>query len=211
MQKASKDIQLFIFIFYEYNSSGISNINALGLYDSMRTVTPLCFLINVSCLFNATVHGSVAKWSPLKPKTRRLWAKTPASPSCQRVWESHPSPAGSLAPCSMQYVCGDIHTHAVMPGAGCDSRGASLPRLTLRVLEEVDAGRTVSSVSAVPQVMEAVGWCVFQSVWIHRTCDTRTPVISNRPSPYTLTEVFQCWRFLHSIWQIKGKFTMQFI
>lgn len=105
MQKASKDIQLFIFIFYEYNSSGISNINALGLYDSMRTVTPLCFLINVSCLFNATVHGSVAKWSPLKPKTRRLWAKTPASPSCQRVWESHPSPAGSLAPCSMQYVC----------------------------------------------------------------------------------------------------------
>lgn len=136
MQKASKDIQLFRFIFYEYNSSGISNINALGLYDSMRTVTPLCFLINVSCLFNATVHGSVAKWSPLKPKTRRLWAKTPASPSCQRVWESHPSPAGSLAPCSMQYVCvcvcvllawckvhlksaydlvstlpGDIHTH----------------------------------------------------------------------------------------------------
>lgn len=236
MQKASKDIQLFIFIFYEYNSSGISNINALGLYDSMRTVIPLCFLINVSCLFNATVHGSVAKWSPLKPKTRRLWAKTPASPSCQRVWESHPSPAGSLAPCSMQYVCvcvcvllawckvhlksaydlvstlpGDIHTHAVMPGAGCDSRGASLPRLTLRVLEEVNAGRTVSSVSAVPQVMEAVGWCVFQSVWIHRTCDTRTPVISNRPSPYTLTEVFQCWRFLHSIWQIKGKFTMQFI
>lgn len=105
MQKASKDIQLFIFIFYEYNSSGISNINALGLYDSMRTVTPLCFLINVSCLFNATVHGSVAKWSPLKPKTRRLWAKTPASLSCQRVWESHPSPAGSLAPCSMQYVC----------------------------------------------------------------------------------------------------------
>lgn len=105
MQKASKDIQLFIFIFYEYNSSGISNINALGLYDSMRTVTPLCFLINVSCLFNTTVHGSVAKWSPLKPKTRRLWAKTPASPSCQRVWESHPSPAGSLAPCSMQYVC----------------------------------------------------------------------------------------------------------
>lgn len=105
MQKASKDIQLFIFIFYEYNSSGISNINALGLYDSMRTVTPLCFLINVSCLFNATVHGSVAKWSPLKPKTWRLWAKTPASPSCQRVWESHPSPAGSLAPCSMQYVC----------------------------------------------------------------------------------------------------------
>lgn len=105
MQKASKDIQLFRFIFYEYNSSGISNINALGLYDSMRTVTPLCFLINVSCLFNATVHGSVAKWSPLKPKTRRLWAKTPASPSCQRVWESHPSPAGSLAPCSMQYVC----------------------------------------------------------------------------------------------------------
>lgn len=105
MQKASKDIQLFIFIFYEYNSSGISNINALGLYDSMRTVTPLCFLINVSCLFNATVHGSVAKWSPLKPKTRRLWAKTSASPSCQRVWESHPSPAGSLAPCSMQYVC----------------------------------------------------------------------------------------------------------
>lgn len=105
MQKASKDIQLFIFIFYEYNSSGISNINALGLYDSMRTVTPLSFLINVSCLFNATVHGSVAKWSPLKPKTRRLWAKTPASPSCQRVWESHPSPAGSLAPCSMQYVC----------------------------------------------------------------------------------------------------------
>lgn len=105
MQKASKDIQLFRFIFYEYNSSGISNINALGLYDSMRTVTPLCFLINVSCLFNATVHGSVAKWSPLKPKTRRLWAKTSASPSCQRVWESHPSPAGSLAPCSMQYVC----------------------------------------------------------------------------------------------------------
>lgn len=105
MQKASKDIQLFIFIFYEYNSSGISNINALGLYDSMRTVTQLCFLINVSCLFNATVHGSVGKWSPLKPKTRRLWAKTPASPSCQRVWESHPSPAGSLAPCSMQYVC----------------------------------------------------------------------------------------------------------
>lgn len=52
---------------------------------------------------------------------------------------------------------GDIYTHAVMPGAGCDSRGASLPRLTLRVLEEVDAGRTVSSVSAVPQVMEAVG------------------------------------------------------
>lgn len=87
------------------------------------------------------------------------------------------------------------HTHAVMPGAGCDSRGASLPRLTLRVLEEVDAGRTVSSVSAVPQVMEAVGWCVFQSVWIHRTCGTRTPVISNRPSPYMLTEVFQCWRF----------------
>lgn len=105
MQKASKDIQLFRFIFYEYNSSGISNINALGLYDSMRTVTPLCFLINVSCLFNATVHGSMAKWSPLKPKTRRLWAKTSASPSCQRVWESHPSPAGSLAPCSMQYVC----------------------------------------------------------------------------------------------------------
>lgn len=212
MQKASKDIQLFIFIFYEYNSSGISNINTLGLYDSMRTVTQLCLLINVSCLFNATVHGSVGKWSPLKPKTRRLWAKTPASPSCQRVWESHPSPAGSLAPCSMQYVCvclaslvqspsqiclwpcinpawrhtrhTQTHTHAVMPGAGCDSRGASLPRLTLRVLEEVDAGRTVSSVSAVPQVMEAVGWCVFQSVWIHRTCDTRTPVISNRPSPH---------------------------
>lgn len=70
MQKASKDIQLFIFIFYEYNRSGISNINAVmlvpviagvGLYDSMRTVTPLCFLINVSCLFNATVHGSVGK------------------------------------------------------------------------------------------------------------------------------------------------------
>lgn len=151
MQKASKDIQLFIFIFYEYNSSGISNINALGLYDSMRTVTQLCFLINVSCLFNATVHASVGKWSPLKPKTRRLWAKTPASPSCQRVWESHPSPAGSLAPCSMQYVCVCLvlaslvqspsqiclwpcinpawrqtrhtHTHAVMPEAGCDSRG----------------------------------------------------------------------------------------
>lgn len=52
---------------------------------------------------------------------------------------------------------GDTHTHAVMPEAGRDSRGASLPRLTLRALEEVDAGRTVSSVSAVPQVMEAVG------------------------------------------------------
>lgn len=24
-------------------------------------------------------------WSPLKPKTRRLWAKTPASPSCQSL------------------------------------------------------------------------------------------------------------------------------
>lgn len=50
-----------------------------------------------------------------------------------------------------------LYQPCLMPGAGCDSRGASLPRLTLRVLEEVDAGRTVSSVSAVPQVMEAVG------------------------------------------------------
>lgn len=103
MQKASKDIQLFIFIFYECNSIVISNINTLGLYDAMRTVKQLCILINASCLFNATVHGSVGKWSPLKPKTHGD-AKTPASPSCQRVWERHPSPAGSLAPCSMQYV-----------------------------------------------------------------------------------------------------------
>lgn len=227
MQKASKDIQLFIFIFYEYNSSGISNINALGLYDSMRTVTPLCFLINVSCLFNATVHGSVAKWSPLKPKTRRLWAKTPASPSCQRVWESHPSPAGSLAPCSMQYECVCVCLASLVQSP---SQICLWPCINPAWCQEQDVIAGVPACHAsrcvylkrwmqegqFPLWVQFHRWWklwddVFSSLFGSTEHATRGHLSSPTDPLLTRSPRSSSAGDFYTIWQIKGKFTMQFI